>query len=164
MNSIRRRVFYSFHFGNDAWRAAQVRNIGVVDGNEPVSHNAWEEVKRGGDAAIKRWIAEQLKGRTCTVVLVGAETATRPWVRHEIVESWNSDIAVFGVRIHKLLNSDGRPGLAGGNPFEHISLKSGGLLSTRVPLYDPVGADSRAVYATIKGNLSGWIEKAISSR
>ena len=31
-----RKVFYSFHFDNDAWRAGQVRNIGVVDGSEPV--------------------------------------------------------------------------------------------------------------------------------
>ena len=52
----KRQVFYSFHFKNDSWRAGQVRNIGVVEGNTPVSSNDWEEVKRKGDDSIKRWI------------------------------------------------------------------------------------------------------------
>jgi hypothetical protein len=30
-----RKVFYSFHYMPDAWRASQVRNMGVVEG--PVS-------------------------------------------------------------------------------------------------------------------------------
>ena len=45
----KRQVFYSFHFKNDSWRAGQVRNIGVVEGNTPVSSNDWEEVKRKGN-------------------------------------------------------------------------------------------------------------------
>ncbi len=36
----KRQVFFSFHYEADAWRAAQVRNMGVVEGNEPVSDNA----------------------------------------------------------------------------------------------------------------------------
>lgn len=32
----KRQVFYSFHYENDAWRAGQVRNIGVLEGNFPV--------------------------------------------------------------------------------------------------------------------------------
>lgn len=29
---------------------------------KPVSANTWEEVKKGGDAAIEKWIASQLDG------------------------------------------------------------------------------------------------------
>lgn len=43
-----RKAFYSFHFKPDSWRASQVRNIGVVDGNQPVSDNDWEDVKKRG--------------------------------------------------------------------------------------------------------------------
>ena len=75
-----RKVFYSFHYQGDSWRASKIRNIGVVEGNQPASANEWEEVKRGGETAIKRWIGDQLQGRTCTIVLVGAETANRPWI------------------------------------------------------------------------------------
>ena len=82
-----RRVFYSFHYKPDVHRAAQVRNIGMVEGNRPASDNDWESIKRGGDVAIKRWIDNQLIGRTCTIVLVGLETANRKWINYEIVQS-----------------------------------------------------------------------------
>jgi hypothetical protein len=70
-----RKVFYSFHFDNDHWRASQVRNMGALEGNSELSDNDWEAVKRGGDAAIQRWIDGQMLGRSCAVVLVGSETA-----------------------------------------------------------------------------------------
>jgi hypothetical protein len=66
-----RQVFYSFHYENDNWRASQVRNIGVIEGNRPAPDNDWETLKRGGDNAIKRWIDDQMHYRSCTVVLVG---------------------------------------------------------------------------------------------
>jgi hypothetical protein len=64
-----RNCFYSFHFKPDNARASQVRNIGVIEGNQPVSDNDWEAVTRGGEDAIRRWIASQMKGKTCAVVL-----------------------------------------------------------------------------------------------
>ena len=62
------RAFYSFHYVPDNWRAATVRNIGAIEGNKPAPDNDWETVKKGGDKAIKKWIADQMKGRSCTVV------------------------------------------------------------------------------------------------
>jgi len=47
-----RKTFFSFHYIPDSWRAAQVRNAGVVEGNVPVSDNEWEEVTKGGDPAL----------------------------------------------------------------------------------------------------------------
>lgn len=32
-------VFYSFHFDNDVMCVQQIRNMGMIDGNEPVSKN-----------------------------------------------------------------------------------------------------------------------------
>ena len=66
-----RRCFFSFHYEPDNSRAAQVRNMGMVDGNRPVSDNDWESITRGGDRAIRNWIGDQLHGRSCTIVLVG---------------------------------------------------------------------------------------------
>ena len=43
-----RKAFYSFHYKPDASRAGQVRNIGVVEGNTPVSDNDWEAVTKEG--------------------------------------------------------------------------------------------------------------------
>ena len=41
-----RRSFFSFHYEPDASRAAQVRNMGMVDGNNPVSDNDWETITK----------------------------------------------------------------------------------------------------------------------
>jgi hypothetical protein len=61
--TLARKVFYSFHFGLDSSRAAQVKNIGKIEGSQVVSGNKWEEIKRAGDAAIKTWIASEMSGK-----------------------------------------------------------------------------------------------------
>jgi len=78
-----RKVFYSFHFDNDVMRTQQVRNIGVIEGNKPVSANEWETARKtpGG---IEKWIDDNMKYKSCVIVLVGSETAQRPWVQYEI--------------------------------------------------------------------------------
>ncbi|MGE4529116.1 MAG: TIR domain-containing protein, partial [Rhodospirillaceae bacterium] len=32
-----RQIFFSFHYIPDAWRTSQIRNIGVIEWNKPVS-------------------------------------------------------------------------------------------------------------------------------
>lgn len=55
-----RRGFYSFHYKPDNWGASQVRNMGVIEANRPVTDDEWETIKRGGDSAIENWINEQM--------------------------------------------------------------------------------------------------------
>ena len=160
-----RRVFYSFHYLPDNWRASQVRNIGAIEGNQPARDNDWETVTKGGDQAIERWIVDQMKGRGCVVVLIGAGTANRKWINHEIVKGWNDGKGVLGVHVHNLKNNDGKTSAKGANPFDNVTLKSGGAkLSSVVKVYDPPGADSISVYNHIKINLESWIETAIAIR
>lgn len=154
------RAFYSFHFWNDVVRAGQVRNMGAVEGDQIVDDNSWEKVKKQGDAAIEAWINRQMAACGVVIVLVGEETASRPWVDYEIRRAWDSGKPVFGIRIHGLKNFQGLTSRAGANPFEAISLKSGEKLSARVPLYNPVGATSQDVYAYIAANIKGWIRSA----
>lgn len=158
-----RRVFYSFHYGNDHWRTQQIRNIGFIEGNKPVSANDWEAVKKGGETAIKKWIADQLDGRSCTVVLVGAETANRKWVIHEIVDSWNLKKGIVGIRIHNLKDNEGNQSVAGPNPFDKVTVGQKPL-SGIVKLYRPTSSSSTEAYAAIKDGISDWIEEAIGIR
>jgi hypothetical protein len=160
-----RNVFYSFHYDNDAWRASQVRNMGVIDGNTPIRDNDWEEVTKGGDKAIEKWIDEQLSGRSCAVVLVGAKTANRPWVIHEILRAWTLSKGVVGIRIHNLLNEAKYQSSAGANPFDQVTFKnSGKALSSIVTLYDPPFTQSTDVYTDIKKRIEGLVEAAIKVR
>ncbi|MDB5870641.1 MAG: hypothetical protein JWQ07_83 [Ramlibacter sp.] len=118
-----RRVSYSFHYIPDNWRASQVRSIGAVDGNEPASD--WDTVKKGGDPAIQRWIDGQLNGRSCTVILIGTNTAKRKWIDYEIEASWNAGKGVVGVHIHNLKDQSSSQVAKGSNPFHfHISRRA----------------------------------------
>lgn len=160
-----RRVFFSFHFDQDHWRTQQVRNMGAVEGQPLCTPNDWEEVKRKGRTSIEKWIADNMHGKSCVVVLVGAQTASRPWVIHEIVKAWDDRRGVLGIRIDRLLDRHGRQSVVGANPFDAITI--GGTnrkLSSVAPLVTPAGTDSRAVYASISNGIERWIEDAIAIR
>ena len=170
----RRRVFYSFHYEPDSWRTSQVREIGTIEGNKPVTDNDWETVKGGGDVAIKRWIVGEMYNRSCTVVLVGTKTAERRWIKHEIIESWNQGMGVVGIRIHGLKDKSGRTAAMGRNPFDYITYEGGmaatpsllrsPALSSVVKCYDPTGQSSREKYDWISRYLANVVEQAIGIR
>lgn len=161
----KRKVFYSFHYKPDNWRASQVRNIGVIEGNQPASDNDWEKVKKGGDTAIKTWINNQLNGRSCTIVLIGAETARRKWIDYEIEKSWNDKKGLLGIYIHNLKDVNGKICSKGNNPFDTFTVGNDKKkLSNIVKAYNPNATASKSVYKIIEENISDWIEEAIQIR
>ena len=158
-----RRVFYSFHYKPDNWRASQVRNIGKVEGNSPASDNDWEKVTKAGNKAIEKWIDEQMHGRSCVVVLVGSNTAKRKWIDYEIKKAWESGKGVLGIHVNKLKDSNGDTSNKGANPFAHFKVGDTPMTEL-VKCYTPSGATSKAAYDDISDNLEDWIEKAIEDR
>jgi hypothetical protein len=160
-----RNCFYSFHYEPDNARASQVRNIGVIEGNKPVSDNDWESVTKGGDDAIKKWIASQIEGKTCAVVLVGAGTANRKWINYEIIKAWDDGLGVVGICIHGLKDLKGETSIKGNNPFDFIGYgNSGKKLSSIVKCYNPAGATSKERYDWILIHLANAVEEAIEIR
>ncbi|MBC1651599.1 TIR domain-containing protein [Listeria booriae] len=160
---MKRSVFYSFHYEKDIWRVSQIKNIGVVEGSSIVNPNDWEQVKRGGDRAIQNWIDSQLKYRSCTVVLIGEDTADRKWVKYEIEKSWNEGKGVLGIYIHNLLNVSGYSSKKGKNPFATFTVNNKNM-SAIVNTYDPYLSDSRQAYRYISDNIASWVEDAILIR
>ena len=157
----KRSVFYSFHFDNDVMRVQQIRNIGVIEDNKPVSPNNWEEIRRKGKAAIEKWIDENMKYRSCVIVLVGKETASRPWVDYEIRKGWNDQKGVVGIYIHNIKCPRNGTSSQGANPFPNIKFESGRALSSLVKCYNP---NPLYAYNDIADNLESWIEEAIAIR
>ena len=160
---MKRPAFFSFHYANDAWRAALVRNIGAVEGAEPVSANDWETVKRGGDRAIANWIETQLKYKQIVIVLVGEKTASRPWVRYEIRRAWELDKPLMGIRIHGLADQNKKMSRAGQNPFALVKIPGTSMTMERwVTLHEPWSfGTTTECYNEIRANLSAWVEQAI---
>lgn len=153
---MKRQVFFSFHYQADAWVINEIRNMGVIEGDQKISPNDWEEVKRKGDSTVRNWIDSQLAKRSCTVVLIGKETANRKWVKYEIEKSLELKKGIFGIYIHNLKDQNEKQTSKGANPL----LKFGNAIKT----YDPPHSDSKMVYDYIEGNLASWIEEAIKNR
>jgi hypothetical protein len=116
-----RRVFFSFHYERDVWRAGVVRNSWVTKGDREAAGfwdaGIWEEAKKKGDAAIKTMINNALKNTSVTAVLIGNQTANREYVKYEIAQSIARGNGVLGVRIEKIENSKGETDEAGANPL-----------------------------------------------
>ncbi|MBI4090436.1 MAG: TIR domain-containing protein [Candidatus Komeilibacteria bacterium] len=161
----KRQVFYSFHYTPDCWRASTVRNIGVIEGNRPAPDNDWETITRGGENAIKKWIDEQMKYRSCTLVLIGSNTANRKWINYEIVKSWDDGMGIAGIYINGLKNSLGYVSTKGQNPFDYIMYgKTGKRLSSIVKCYDPSGLNSKLRYDWIAKYIAAIADEAVKVR
>lgn len=154
-------VFYSFHFDNDVMRVQQIRNIGAIEGNSPTSPNEWERLKRTGKAAVEKWIDESMKYKRCVIVLIGSETADRPWVRHEIEKAWNKGKALLGIHIHNIRCPRNGVCRKGENPFSNFAFNDGTKLSSIVPCYDPSPLNA---YRDISNNIESWIDFAIANK
>lgn len=99
-----RRVFFSFKY-QDVSRAMVVRNSWVTQGKESagfIDAADFEKLKKQGDAAIMKWIDDQINGTSVTVVLVGAKTCDSRWVKYEIAKSKQLGHGLLGVDVSKI--------------------------------------------------------------
>jgi hypothetical protein len=151
-------VFYTFHYDNDVFRVQQIRNMGVVEGDEPVSPNDWEQLKRKGEASIQNWIDASLKYKRCVIVLIGAQTASRPWVKYEIKRAWELKKGLFGIYIHNLRCPRTGTCAKGQNPFNNWNIGNQSMANL-VTCYDPIEWDA---YGDISKNLQGWVASSIA--
>lgn len=121
-----RKVFFSFHYERDVWRANVVRNSWVTKPDREaagfIDAAEFEEIQRQGDLAVKRWINSQLKGTSVTAVLIGAETYGRRWVRYEIIKSYDKSDGLLGIYIHKIKDQYGKTDSKGENPFKYVGV------------------------------------------
>lgn len=140
-----RRVFFSFHFQRDIFRANVVRNSWVTQDRDAAGFfdaSLWEDAQTRGAAAVRALIDDGLKNTSVTAVLIGRETSSRDYVKYEIEQSIARGNGLLGVRIEKIKNLKGELDEAGSNP-----------LPSQYPLY---------FWNNDKGyeNFGAWVEKA----
>jgi len=142
-----RRVFFSFHYQRDLWRVNVIRNSGMIEGVAAagfVDASVWEEAKRLGDAAIKALINRGLDGTSVTVVLIGAETASRRYVDYEIRQSLARGNGLFGIRVNGIKDQNGQTDPPGALPIA--------LAEARAP-----------IHSWEYGELGTWVEEAVAA-
>ena len=87
-----------------------VRNSWVTQGKEAagfIDAADFEEIEKGGDTAIKKWIRDQLTGTSVTAVLVGSHTCSSKYVEYEIEQSEERGNGLLGIDISKIKDLKG---------------------------------------------------------
>ena len=154
-----RKVFFSFHYDRDVHRVVQIRNSWVVrpEGEAtPFYDKAEFEAAKQRSGGIEQWIEEQLKGTSVTVVLFGAETYDREWVRHEIKRSYQLGKGMLAIALHNVRHPQKGADIAGKNPLSYWQVKIDGQnvgMNTLYREYDWVNDDGYQ-------NMPTWIEYA----
>ena len=149
-------VFYSFHYKNDVHRVQLVQKIGALEGQPLLNAQEWETIEGQGQAAVRKWIDDQMKYKRAVVVLIGSKTAQRPWVKYEIEKAWAEGKPLLGIKIHGI-SSMGSVDAEGANPFEAADVPS-----NEIPVFDPTRRDwngkidSKATYNYLAENLETW--------
>jgi len=153
-------VYYSFYYDGDVNRVQLVRNMGALEKQPLLTPQKWEEVEKGGAAAIEKWIADNMKYKSAVVVLIGEFTAARPWVIFEIQKAWADKRPLVGIRIHGL-SDFGTAGKAGADPFVQAGI------TKSIPIFDPTQMDWRGVidtqatYSDLATNLESWVTRGV---
>lgn len=157
-----RRVFFSFHYERDIWRANVVRNSWVTQDREAAGFwdaGLWERAKRRGDEdLIRRMINEGLANTSVTAVLIGAETSSRKWVRYEIVKSHERGNGLLAVYIHGIKDQYENTDEKGKNQFGVIYKRNGAdvYFWQIYPTYDWIQDGGYKNFRT-------WVERAATA-
>jgi hypothetical protein len=142
-----RKVFFSFHYQRDLWRVAVVRNSAMIEGVSAAGfhdQSLWSETEKKGDDAVRQLIDTGLEGTSVTVVLIGAETASRRFMSYEIDKSLARGNGLLGVRINNIKDQNGHTDSIGAVPADLTK----------------AGA---AIYAWEYGKLGEWVESAFQA-
>lgn len=160
-----RKVFFSFHYGDDVNRAMTVRNSWVTQGVEKagfIDKAEFEKVQRQGTKAVENWIDKQLNGTSVTVVLIGNDTLNRDFVQYEIRKSLEKGNGIIGVKINNI--ADMRTGVRSQLCNLHTCI---GIWSTsKEKIYFDEITDGIFDYNTQDGyhNLGNWVEAAAKKK
>lgn len=158
-----RHVFYSLHYEADRSRCELIRNLSGLTPNLEAKPSEWATIQRTGEFAFKRWLEQQLRGRSCTIVLIGAQTAQRPAIQYEIKRSWELRLGLVGVHVHALKDAKAAQSPKGESPFA-LPASGLGAHASLVGVYDPPESDSKLAYRYIADNLARWVDLAVATR
>jgi len=121
-----RRTFFSFHYQPDVWRAWNVRNcLNFTDGEEIdgfFDSSVFEASKRESDDSLKTFLRNGMKNTSVTCVLAGSNTASRRWVRYEIVRAILKGNGLLTVDIHGVKNKDQQTSTKGLDPLSQVGV------------------------------------------
>ena len=136
-------LFIAYNDETDSTRANHVRKQllasgrFLVEGYSPFT--SWAKTRNGSSLQdLKAEFDKQLASTSVTLVLVGEDAATNPWIRYAIEQSYVNDKALFVLDISHIPDEHGDTCTADINPLERFAVLEGGqklYLHDRYPSY-----------------------------
>ena len=124
-------VFFCYHHESDSWRVNQVIQHWLMNpahkAHGYIDIDEYEEIKSQGEEAIKKWVDEQLKDTTVTVVLIGSNTSESSFAKYAIKKSMEKPGGVergfMGIHINRIKNEEMERDDKGVDPLENFYWK-----------------------------------------
>jgi len=103
---IKRKVFVSYHHGNDQWFYNEFSRV-FNDTYDIISDNSLERAIDSDDPdyVMRRIREKYITGSSCTIVLCGAETPNRKYVDWEIKATLDKEHGLIGVNLPTSITS-----------------------------------------------------------
>jgi hypothetical protein len=118
--------FFSFSYEDvKNFRVNVVRNSWLhhQDDQTFFDRSIWEEECIKKPARIKAIIDNGLKGTSVTAVLIGTDTASRRYVKYELVKSFERGNGILGVYINQIKDKHGQVTAKGLNPLDRLGFE-----------------------------------------
>jgi hypothetical protein len=116
----KRCVHLAFHVEHDLHRVNQIREqlvSGEIDATGFFDLAEYERLSRGDKTSLRQVIRERVAESSVTLVLIGTETASRPFVHLQIEESIANRNGFVGIQIHGIDDQSGEPSCSGPLPL-----------------------------------------------
>lgn len=111
---MKKQVYLSHDIVNDSWRARvfvqTVRSL--LRPRIIISSTGWQNTE-----TARTEIRKHLEDTSVTVVLIGSETADRPWVHYELEQSVARGNGLIGICIHAMEDHKGNSSMPGTRPL-----------------------------------------------
>lgn len=121
-----RYTFFSFCYDDvKNFKVNVVRNSWLLNQQSDtfIDGSIWEKEKSKGPDVIKKLIETGLNKTSVTAVLIGEKTATRRWVKYEIIKSFEKGNGILGVHINRIKGKNQRISARGLNPLERLGFQ-----------------------------------------
>lgn len=136
-------LFIAYNDETDSTRANHVRKQllasgrFLVEGYSPFT--TWSKTRNGSSLEdLKREFNKQLGSASVTLILIGEDSATNPWIRYAIERSYVADKALLVLDISQIPDEHGATAVPDINPLERFAVIEGGkklYLHHRYPSY-----------------------------
>ena len=152
-----RKIFPSYDWDEDVWRVNQIVNLPFIVGAELAGFvkNVPNEEVRKSDAAVQRWIDENMEGCSCLVLLIGEKTYLSRWVKYELERATQKRMGRLNVYLEGMPDRYGIPSKRGKDPYAHHGMY--------VPVDTPgvfIVNESSWIRDNGLYNIGNWIEDA----